>query len=190
MKLIIRQKKGALQLSINAIVVLILAITMLGLGLGFMRSMFGQTTAQFEDVAESMKGQVIDEIKSSNEKVILNKYEISIKKSEEKEVYYGIKETSGNERCFAVNISCETGMAADSSGSDIDISTFNEYDVKGGQVAVLKAVIKANTEAAFTTYPCELRVCANTGTNVDCPNSCASTSTLIHGQKDFFVTLG
>lgn len=37
-------KKGSLELSVNAIVVLILAITMLGLGLGFMKGMFGKVS--------------------------------------------------------------------------------------------------------------------------------------------------
>ena len=36
-------KKGAFQLSVNAIVVLILAIVLLGLGLGFVKGMFGKT---------------------------------------------------------------------------------------------------------------------------------------------------
>lgn len=43
-------KKAALELSVNAIVILILAITMLGLGLGFVRGMFGKTSGQFEEL--------------------------------------------------------------------------------------------------------------------------------------------
>ena len=41
-------RKASLSLSINAIVVLILAITMLGLALGFIKVMFGKTSAQVE----------------------------------------------------------------------------------------------------------------------------------------------
>ena len=44
-------KKGSLSLSINAIVVLILAITMLGLALTFIRTMFGKTAGQVEALA-------------------------------------------------------------------------------------------------------------------------------------------
>lgn len=43
-------KKGALELSVNAIVILIIAISMLGLGLGFVRGMFGKTSGQFEEL--------------------------------------------------------------------------------------------------------------------------------------------
>tara|TARA_Y100000310_G_scaffold309737_1_gene354175 strand:- start:456 stop:965 length:510 start_codon:yes stop_codon:yes gene_type:complete len=49
-----RGKKGSLNLSMNAIVVLILAITMLGLGLTFMRGLFKQAT---ERVTEAVSAQ-------------------------------------------------------------------------------------------------------------------------------------
>ena len=42
-------KRAALALSINAIVILIIAITMLGLALGFTRGMFGKVTTQMEE---------------------------------------------------------------------------------------------------------------------------------------------
>ena len=47
------RKKASLNLSINAIVVLILAITMLGLGLGFIRSMFKGATSKLAGAIES-----------------------------------------------------------------------------------------------------------------------------------------
>ena len=55
-----RQKKGALNLSINAIVILILAITMLGLGLAFMRNIFGSATKEFEEVSLIVKKSFIN----------------------------------------------------------------------------------------------------------------------------------
>lgn len=44
-----KNKKGSLQLSINAIVVLVLAITMLGLGISFTKNMFGKLGDQMLD---------------------------------------------------------------------------------------------------------------------------------------------
>ena len=43
-------KKGAIQLSVNAIIILILAIAILGLGLGFITGMFGKTAAKFDEL--------------------------------------------------------------------------------------------------------------------------------------------
>ena len=56
------KKRSSLNLSINAIVVLILAITMLGLGLGFIRNVFGSTTENFEQVSQQIKDMAITEI--------------------------------------------------------------------------------------------------------------------------------
>jgi hypothetical protein len=50
MKFFKNKKLASLHLSINAIVILILAITMLGLGLGFMRNIFGKATEEFTRV--------------------------------------------------------------------------------------------------------------------------------------------
>ena len=47
------RRKGSLSLSVNAIVVLILAITMLALGLGFIRGMFGKVSSQVEQQVET-----------------------------------------------------------------------------------------------------------------------------------------
>ena len=44
-------KRGSLSLSTNAIIVLILAITMLGMALVFIKTMFGKTSAQVEAIA-------------------------------------------------------------------------------------------------------------------------------------------
>lgn len=46
-------KKGALELSINAIVILILAITMLGLGLTFIRGIFKQISAKVDAAVDA-----------------------------------------------------------------------------------------------------------------------------------------
>jgi len=50
-----KNKKADLSLSINAIVILILAITMLGLGLTFMRGLFKQATAKVESAVSGQE---------------------------------------------------------------------------------------------------------------------------------------
>ena len=44
-----KSTKGAMELSVTAIVVLILAIVMLGLGLGFIRGMFSKVSTSFDE---------------------------------------------------------------------------------------------------------------------------------------------
>ena len=53
-----QNKKAALELSINAIVIVVLAMTLLGLGLGFIRGMFNKinplTDTTFEKISEQL----------------------------------------------------------------------------------------------------------------------------------------
>ncbi len=86
-----RNRKGGLNLSINAIVVLILAITMLGLGLAFMRNIFGAATEEFQEVGGTVKKQMIDQMKESNKVVDISRPKIEIKPGEKKQVFIGFK---------------------------------------------------------------------------------------------------
>ena len=67
-------KGGSLSLSVNAIVVLILAVTMLGLSLGFIRGMFGKAsnmvTSQVEQEPEPAASSGFQPITLSRENVI------------------------------------------------------------------------------------------------------------------------
>ena len=54
MKAFIKKKRGSLQLSINAIVILILAITMLGLGLSFIKGIFGGTVEKLKGIEKQL----------------------------------------------------------------------------------------------------------------------------------------
>jgi len=87
-------KKAALQLSINAIVILILAITILGLGLGFIKSQFGALTEQFGAVSAEIKSSLIEKIKESGELLVFNRAEIDAKIGKPEEFYIGIKNTA------------------------------------------------------------------------------------------------
>ena len=68
-------KKADLSLSVNAIVVLILAIVMLGLALGFVKTMFGKSANQFDEIISTEKepeqANEYDPIKLSKGTVIL-----------------------------------------------------------------------------------------------------------------------
>ena len=72
-------KKADLSLSVNAIVVLILAIVMLGLILGFIKTMFGKTSNQFDEIISSEKDP---EQADMNEPIKLSKGTISLKAKE------------------------------------------------------------------------------------------------------------
>jgi hypothetical protein len=97
-----RNKKGDLSLSINAIVILILAITMLGLGLAFMRNIFGSATKEFQEVGGTVKKQMIDQMKESDKVVDLSNPKVTLKAGEQKQGFIGFKNDGNIEKNFQI----------------------------------------------------------------------------------------
>lgn len=86
-------KKGALELSINAIVIVILAMTLLGLGLGFVRKMFtdiGDTTSQ---VQGQMKEQILDDLRRGDKRLSFPSARLDVESGKEELIVIGIKNT-------------------------------------------------------------------------------------------------
>lgn len=73
-----RSKRGALDLSINAIVVLILAITMLGLGLAFIRGLFGGAVQKLTDIYGSLNEEDKKTLMTSQEQVTFLQSDIQV----------------------------------------------------------------------------------------------------------------
>lgn len=71
-------KRASLEISIQAIVIVVLAMTLLGLGLGFIRGMFRNITSTTEDVTEQVRQRVLDDLISGDKKVSFPKTEIFI----------------------------------------------------------------------------------------------------------------
>ena len=84
-------KNASLNLSINAIVVLILAITMLGLGLGFMKNIFGGATEEFKKVGGTVEKQMIDQMKESGKKIQLSRPSVDLKIGSKDQIFIGFK---------------------------------------------------------------------------------------------------
>ncbi len=137
-------KKGALELSINAIVVLILAITMLSLGLAFMKGLFKKTTGQLEQVGEDIKNQMIEQLRTSSAKLTLNQEDITLKRGETREIYFGIKnvETTGESgNSYTISAECGTPLKGESLPADA-LTTFpSSRDLKQGEIDVQKMII-------------------------------------------------
>ncbi len=99
-----RNKKGGLNLSINAIVVLILAITMLGLGLSFMRNIFGSATKEFGEVGGTVKKQMIDQMKESDKLFDLSRPKVELRAGEDTQIFIGFKNKATTTKTFQIRV--------------------------------------------------------------------------------------
>jgi hypothetical protein len=158
-----KRQKASLNLSINAIVILILAITMLGLGLSFMKGLFGKTTGQLEEVGESIKDQMIEQLRKSNAKLTFDREDISIKQGSAKDVYFGIKNVlpTVDTETFEIQTACDKALdsAVTNIPDHIDIQAFGETRaLPQGGIDVQKMVVQAKPRATTTTYSCAMNI--------------------------------
>jgi len=205
-------RKAALQLSINAIVVLILAITILGLGLGFIKSQFGALQKQFGEVSAEIRSELVEKIRESGELLVFNRAEIQAKLGKKDSFFFGIKNTAspieGSESvCFRIAIRCLRslkpeiqGMCTPSIGNgelvggmDWDETTgpaewftvFPEIDIGEGEVGVYPISIQI-ARAKPDTYLMRLEIFRDLGAT-ECPGSEWEATPAM--KKQFFVTL-
>ena len=96
-------KKASLELSIRAIVIVILAMTLLGLGFGFIRSMFENITDISEGVTQQIQQQIRDELISGEKRLSFPRDEITLKKGESTILAIGIKNKQDEDLFYKIN---------------------------------------------------------------------------------------
>ena len=84
-------KKGSLEISIQAIVIVVLAMTLLGLGLGFVRGMFKNIGGLTEQVTEDVRQKIGRQLIEGDEKIAFPRSQIEIKRGEAVVLDIGIR---------------------------------------------------------------------------------------------------
>lgn len=110
-------KKGALELSITAIVVLIIAITVLGLAIFFIKNLFKGGTEIFTSELAKIKDQLRKNIEETGEPVVFSKgSELEAKRGEKVDFYIGVRNSDQTTlaRCYRVSMKCIKPFSKDS----------------------------------------------------------------------------
>ena len=84
-------KKASLEISVQAIVIVVLAMTLLGLGLGFVRNLFTDISSTTEDVQAQVKQRILDDLITNDKKLSFPKTEIRIDKGEAEVLTVGLR---------------------------------------------------------------------------------------------------
>ncbi|MBI4145615.1 hypothetical protein HY493_05430 [Candidatus Woesearchaeota archaeon] len=205
-------KKAALELSINAIVVLILAITILGLGIGFIRGQFGGLSEQFTQVRAEIKDQLITKIRESGDLLVFNRAELEVATGKKDTFYIGVKNTESNPDgdtvCYQIGVKCIRSLKSDNSctpdiqgdagnnivvGGKVDgqgadqvtwFQVFDTVDIKNLDVGVYPVTVQI-AKGKPDTYAMEIIV-AKDSQNGDCSRGGVFTR---YQSKQFFVVL-
>jgi hypothetical protein len=106
-------KKGAVELSLNLIIMLIIGMVVLGLVIGFVNSLVSRGTENFNKQLGDNEKLKLDEVKSCSGNLCTNPdVSTKIKKGAEQNLFIKV-------RAYKTDISCPTGLL---SGCDLDYS--------------------------------------------------------------------
>src|SRR3990167_3179602 len=97
-------RKASLELSVNAIVIIVLAMTLLGLGLGFIRSQFGEITEIGTGVQEQIKQQILEDLRTGNKKLSFPTSEVQMGRRDDTVIAMGIKNVESKSINFGIEI--------------------------------------------------------------------------------------
>src|SRR3989344_1786251 len=96
-------KKGSLDVSIQAIVIVVIALTVLGLGLGFVKSTFKDIGETSKGVQAKIKEQMLEDLRVSGKKVSITS-QVNLERGKEALENIGIVNTGLTEKTFGVKI--------------------------------------------------------------------------------------
>ena len=65
-------RKGSLNLSIQAIVIVVIAFVVLGLGLGFVKNTFKDIGSTSKEVQSKIKEQILEDLRTSGKKLSIS----------------------------------------------------------------------------------------------------------------------
>lgn len=86
-------KKASLELSIQSIVIVVIAFTVLGLGLGFVKNIFGGFGSQQEKIFSTIEADIRDKLAQSNEPLYYPQQTLNVGVGGERVDGIGIKNT-------------------------------------------------------------------------------------------------
>lgn len=190
-----KNKKGALQLSVNAVVVIIIAIVMLGLALTFMRNIFGTMIEQFGEVSQEVRKQMEDTLRATTKKAALSTNYLELKAGDKKTIYLGINNYLPDDVNFCIacpncnRVSCGTGRTLTCTGYEVSeaecedaigISSPEEKKVLRSKIDVVPLKVNVKSNAAPDTYLIPIHIYGRE------PTSDATVEEVI----DLYITVG
>lgn len=143
-------KKASLNLSIEAIVVVVIAFTVLGLGLGFVKSQIGDISKTSSSVQEQISQQILDDLRTGNKKLSFPATKLTLETGEESVQAIGVKNTDDAEVTLSLKFSVKSGEQF------VNFVSEQEAAFQGGGNEVSSTIIWDNSPQ--TLKPGESRV--------------------------------
>ena len=206
-----KSNRGALELSINAIVILVIAIVILGLAIVFIRKQF-QQMGDFGTVGDKVKAQLMDDLTRSDKRVSISSRNVNIEQQKTSQEGFGITNKNNKPTYFVARFSNVEAVAATSViDSAITVVTPNKgylsYDTTVQKVGLGDSIVSpfkifADTNTGDVMLKLTVYEYKTTGTAAPATltgrvaPTPACTATLLtscwveYGSDSFFVSVG
>jgi hypothetical protein len=175
-------KKGSLELSIQTIVIVVIAFSVLGLGLTFVRQQFSDIGDTTVTIQEQVKQQILDDLRTGNKKLSFPSNKMDIGKGESEDIAFGVKNTLNDELNYMITIKVKKMEGSTLTEADLkDEVTFFYDDDKYSLPATESRVhsIKVSAPGDKGTYLVKLSILDSEMTGED----------NVYDEKTFFVTI-
>ncbi|MBI4151474.1 hypothetical protein HY496_00760 [Candidatus Woesearchaeota archaeon] len=171
-------KKGSLNLSIEAIVIIVIAFIVLGLGLGFVRQNFETFGDLSKQVTEQVRQQITDDLSRGDKRLSFPVSEISLGKKEAKVTAIGIKNVKAGTLKYEVLIEEKGGakIFGDSIGDNFLYSTDAE-ELAPTETRIIP--IRVTSETISGTGQFKVSIYESTGDG----------QKTLYDSKTFFITI-
>lgn len=119
-------KKASLNLSIEAIVIIVIAFTVLGLGLGFVKDQMSKMTEGSGAVQEQIQQQIMEDLRTGDKKINFPTDEVKLNKGDSKQLAVGVKNTDEVPLTFKLKVKLvDTGSDITSKETVKDTDNFD-----------------------------------------------------------------
>jgi hypothetical protein len=194
-----RHKKASLELSINAIIIIVLALTLLGLGLTFIRSQFkkiGETTGTIQ---EQIKEQILEDLRTGDKKLSFPSTNVNLDRGSTSTLAFGVKNTESlGDLNFKISIAVtgaksnpaatEESIAADPAGAPITFFFTEGPFMLGAADSEVYSFQVTDKKNAVDVYKIRIKI------NSYKPASDGSIDTTVaptlYAEKTFFLNVG
>lgn len=175
-------KKASLEISIQAIVIVVLAMTLLGLGLGFIKGMFKNITGTTEQVSEQVKQKILDDLVQGDKKVSFPTTEVIIDRGSATVLTVGIRNKDNQELRYKMLFTPVNGPVSGAELTDFtkyfQYDSTKEYTLGASESDIRNIRLSVPSGATSGSYFLTFRVTRN-------PHGAND----IYTEKDFFVVV-
>ncbi len=176
-----RYKKGDLTITVNAIVIIVLALTFLSLGLVFIRQIFQGISDTTLTVQDQIRQQILDDLRRGDKKLSFPADEITVARGGEKIIGIGVKNILDSSSDFKVHIFDNEGVELVSSSQALDNVPVFYWDESAQPLAVNEVGVVGIKVLGPNTFV------GSTISKIVISYSDESATDLTYSTKSFFV---